>query len=120
LPRPIYRYSDADNNALDGVEFAFVYGTDPEVVMQIEAREERGRKHWEAKFARTASAELSLRFREKEIWSVPAISRQDVVKTKCRLLHHSRGQMTGRRIRNGQAAHLEVTDVMSYSGGKIS
>jgi len=81
FPRPIYEYPDADHDTLGGAVFAFVYGTDPEVLMQIEARQEGGARRWEVQFARMASAELSVKLREKEIWSVPAISREEVVKT---------------------------------------
>jgi hypothetical protein len=38
LPKPIYRYADADAGLLDGAVFAFVHGTDPEVFLVFEAR----------------------------------------------------------------------------------
>jgi hypothetical protein len=81
LPRPIYTYTDGFPNALDGAVFAFVYGTDPEVLMQIEARQDASERQWVVRFARLASAELSVQHRENGIWSAPAISKDAVVKT---------------------------------------
>lgn len=81
LPRPIYTYTNANDDALDRALFAFVYGTDPEVLMQIEARQDASAKHWVVRIARLAGAELWVHLREKEIWSVPAISKDAVIKT---------------------------------------
>jgi len=81
LPRPIHTYNAGDHDALDGAIFAFVYGTDPEILMQIEALQNAGAKHWAVHFARMASAELSVRLRDNEVWSALPISKDVVVKT---------------------------------------
>jgi hypothetical protein len=80
LPRPLYAYREEDQGILDGAVFTFVYGTDPELLMQVEAKKTSGNVQWQAAFARLASAELAVELDEKSIWSAPAISKDDVVK----------------------------------------
>jgi hypothetical protein len=73
LPRPIHSYADPDRGVVEGVLFAFVLGTDPELFMQIEARKSGGEPKWQVAFARMASAELGVRTAEGEIWTVAAV-----------------------------------------------
>ena len=73
LPRPLYVYADEDRPALDGALFAFVYGTDPELLMQIEAQKKPAGLQWQVAFASLASAELTVGLDEKQVWSAPAI-----------------------------------------------
>ena len=44
LPKPLYRYESTDPDVLDGAVFAFVTsaGTDPEVILVVEARKASG------------------------------------------------------------------------------
>ena len=44
LPQPLYRYESTDPDVLDGAVFAFVTsaGTDPEVILMVEARKPSG------------------------------------------------------------------------------
>ena len=65
---------------MDGAIFAFAYGTDPELLMQIEARARKGSKHWQVAFARLASAELSVQLEEKVVWSAVAIPKESVTR----------------------------------------
>src|SRR5262245_56574508 len=49
LPTPLYRYPAAKTGVIDGALFALVSNaaTDPEVLLLIEAREEKGKVRWE-------------------------------------------------------------------------
>jgi hypothetical protein len=60
---------------VDGALFAFVStaGTDPEVLLLIEAREEKGKMHWEYAFGRFSDWELRVARNDKEVYaSVPS------------------------------------------------
>jgi hypothetical protein len=57
LPTPLYRYDleESENGAgtlKDGAMFAFVMGTDPEVILLLEAVEREGKMAWQYAFAR--------------------------------------------------------------------
>jgi hypothetical protein len=43
LSRPLYRYSQAEGGVLDGALFAFVEGTDPELILTIETQSDKPR-----------------------------------------------------------------------------
>jgi hypothetical protein len=78
LPQPIYRYESADRELLDGGVFAFVQGTDPEVLLMIEAVHDRDGFAWEYGFVRRSSGILEARHRGKLVWTVPtAANRTD-------------------------------------------
>jgi hypothetical protein len=70
LDRPIYTYSAPDEGLIEGAIFALSYGTNPEALVQIEAREAEGRRGWHASFARLSGAEVTVRLGEKEVWKV--------------------------------------------------
>jgi hypothetical protein len=57
LSRPIDRYSDSDNDIADGAIFAFVHGTNPELLVFIEAHHDG----WHYGDLRMAYAKLALR-----------------------------------------------------------
>jgi len=52
LAQPIYRYKSESANILDGALFTFVMGTDPEVILLIEAVETAGSLRWQYAVAR--------------------------------------------------------------------
>lgn len=52
LTKPLYRYPADVSGALDGGLFAFVQGTDPEVLLLIEATPVSGSPRWRIAFAR--------------------------------------------------------------------
>jgi hypothetical protein len=62
LPRPLYRYESTDPDVLDGAVFAFVTsaGTDPEVVLVIEARKPAGVSEPAWQFAVARFTDLTL------------------------------------------------------------
>jgi hypothetical protein len=88
LPTPLYRYPAAkaepvpkapgeankQTGVIDGGLFALVStaGTDPEVLLLIEAREEKGKVHWEYACGRFSDWELRVLRKDQEVFaSVP-------------------------------------------------
>ena len=74
LPQPLLRYSDPKANQLDGAIFTFCHGTNPEVLLVIEARQEREKSpYWQFGFARNTIAELRVDLDGKRVWTQPHI-----------------------------------------------
>lgn len=73
IERPLLTYSDPENGILDGALFTFANGTNPEILLMVEARAGQGGKPDRYQFAvgRLAHAELHLAFDEKEVFSAP-------------------------------------------------
>jgi hypothetical protein len=72
LPSPLYRYPEAKTGVIDGAVFTLVSsaGTDPEVLLIIEAREENGKKRWEFACGRFSDRSLHVQRKDKEVWSM--------------------------------------------------
>jgi hypothetical protein len=72
LTQPLYRYESTDPQIEDGALFTFVTGTDPEVVLQLEARNDgKGKSVWHYGLTRRSGFPLRVRYQEKIVWSVP-------------------------------------------------
>jgi hypothetical protein len=71
LPTPLFRYPAAKTGVVDGALFAIVStaGTDPEVLLLIEAREEGGKMRFEYACGRFSDRDLHVTRMDKEIWS---------------------------------------------------
>jgi hypothetical protein len=71
LPTPLYRYPTAKSGVLDGALFALVSnaGTDPEVLLIIEAREVEGKLRWEYALGRFSDFELHVKWKDKEVYT---------------------------------------------------
>ena len=72
LPRPLYRYELPKNNksdALDGVVFGWVQGTDLEIVLLLEAVNDKP-PSWRWAAARMSDLPLSLKLGGKQVWGV--------------------------------------------------
>jgi hypothetical protein len=72
LPAPLYRYPAAKTGVIDGALFTLISsaGTDPEVLLLIEAREEKGKVRWEYACGRFSDRSLYVQRNDKEIWSM--------------------------------------------------
>jgi hypothetical protein len=72
LPAPLYRYPTAKTGVVDGALFTLVSnaGTDPEVLLLIEAKEEEGKLHWEYACGRFSDQNLHVQRKGKEVWSL--------------------------------------------------
>jgi hypothetical protein len=72
LPTPIDRYSDPESGVLDGAIFIYAHGTNPEVLLQIEARRsESGTPVWSYAAAPLSRAEATLNISGKDVWTTP-------------------------------------------------
>lgn len=71
LPTPLYRYPTAKTAVIDGALFALMSsaGTDPEVLLLIEAKKSQGKLHWEYAFGRFSDFELHVQRKDKEVFS---------------------------------------------------
>jgi hypothetical protein len=75
LPTPLFRYPAARRGVVDGALFALLSsaGTDPEVLLLIEAKEEGGKLRWEYACGRFSDWELHAQRKGKEVFaSVPS------------------------------------------------
>lgn len=72
LPQPLIRYEPKNSPVIDGALFAFAEGTDPQVMLLVEARDGAGQHRWEYAFVRSHFVELRGFHREKEVWFAEA------------------------------------------------
>ena len=72
LPTPLYRYKTDREDLVDGGLFAFVQGTDPEVILMLEARRrEEHAPEWQYALTRRSMLALEAELDGKRVWSVP-------------------------------------------------
>ena len=71
LVQPVHRYQDESAKLIDGTVFVLAHGTNPEVLIQIEAHADQQPPRWRYSFARLGSAEMHVSFDGKEVWTVP-------------------------------------------------
>ena len=71
LPTPLYRYPEAKSGVIDGALFALTSsaGTDPEVLLLIEARQEDGKTRWEYACGRFGVISMYVERKGNEVWS---------------------------------------------------
>lgn len=72
LTSPVYRYpeSKSEGKVTDGAIFVFVQGTDPEVLLLIEAvRDDEGTMQWRYALARMSMVRLEVSRNEKVVWT---------------------------------------------------
>lgn len=71
LPTPILLYESAKEGILDGGLFVFVHGgTNPEVILILEAIDRGNEKYWQFGCVRLGHAKAEVTFDEHEVWSV--------------------------------------------------
>ncbi len=72
LPHPIDRYTDPASGVIDGAIFNFANGTNPEVLVLIEARRgPGGATIWSYAAAPLTTAAPTLRLDQKDVWTSP-------------------------------------------------
>jgi hypothetical protein len=71
LSRPLYRYENAENGRIDGALFAFVSdaGTDPEIVLVLEAIKNGEKTTWHYRTVRLSISSLYVQYKGKEVWT---------------------------------------------------
>jgi hypothetical protein len=72
LPRPVHRYCCPDEKIEDGAMFLMAYGTNPEVLVQIEALAGPDRS-WRIGFARMAAARVKVIRNDKTVWEADRV-----------------------------------------------
>jgi hypothetical protein len=72
LPSPLYRYPEAKAGVIDGALFTLVStaGTDPEVLLLLEARKTGEKPRWEYACGRFSDRSLYVQRKGKEVWSM--------------------------------------------------
>jgi len=68
LTQPLYRYESKSTEVIDGALFTFVTGTDPELMLVIEARRNAGGPAWHFGAGRFTDLALTLRRKEAVLW----------------------------------------------------
>jgi hypothetical protein len=74
LPKPMYRYQVSKAAMLDGAIFAFAQGTNPEVLLLLEAREVGDKHAWQYALVRFNSVAMRAFRNERQVWNVPQIA----------------------------------------------
>ncbi len=74
LPKPLLRYGKAGSLVEDGALFCFGHGTDPEVLLLVEARPgpDGAAVAWRYALAPMTSAAATAAWKDGEIWTIPA------------------------------------------------
>jgi hypothetical protein len=73
LSHPIDRYADRASGLVDGAIFAYANGTNPEVLLMIEARRQGdGPPGWTYAAAPLSKAELTLKRGPRDVWTSPS------------------------------------------------
>ena len=76
LPQPIYRYQSTDPDVLDGAMFTFVFGTDPEIFLLIEAHDMNGAPGWKYALARMNFDVLTVVYKKREVWHAERVKNE--------------------------------------------
>ena len=71
LVQPVHRYQDEAAKLIDGAVFVLAHGTNPEVLVQIEAHAADKSASWKYSLVRLGSAEMHVLFDGKEVWTEP-------------------------------------------------
>lgn len=71
LPQPLYQYESTDPEIVDGALFAFVTsaGTDPEVMLLLEARRGDSGSEWTYAVCRFSNSDLFVSDGDRQVWS---------------------------------------------------
>lgn len=83
LPQPLLRYEDEKANIIDANIFAVVHGTNVELLLVMEARQDASRNSWKVGFARLGAAPLTVTRKDMPVWEVgwcSAVSRSYMFK----------------------------------------
>jgi hypothetical protein len=68
LTKELYRYQPKTNDILDGAVFAYAMGTDPEMLLLVEARQVKEQRVWEYAFVPQTSGGLMAKWNGKTVW----------------------------------------------------
>lgn len=87
MPTPIHTYESPEAGVLSGGIYIFAYGTNPEVLMVIEAKESADKsRSWQYAFSLLTAATPTARLNGREVWSAP---RRGTGQTQTPYTHYS-------------------------------
>jgi hypothetical protein len=71
LSRPLYRYDKAGSDLIDGALFAFISdaGTDPEIILVLEAVKSGEQATWNYRTVRLSISSLYVQYKGKDVWT---------------------------------------------------
>ena len=71
MARPIWQYQDEKNGILDGALFVYANGTNPEILLVLEARADKnGKRAWHYGLGRLGGAKMDVELDGKLVWEV--------------------------------------------------
>ena len=73
LPQPLHRYQSRENGIIDGAIFSFAVGTDPEVLLVIEAVEKNGKSSYRFSPLRSHYHAVELEKDGTVVWKAPSV-----------------------------------------------
>ncbi len=73
LPKPLYRYDAEKTKTVDGALFAFVVGTDPELLLLIECDTVAAKPEWRFGIGRMNRDAIRVKHRGVKVWEVAAL-----------------------------------------------
>ncbi len=73
LPKPLYRYDVERTKTLDGALYAFVLGTDPELLLLLECDTAAAKPEWRFGVGRMNRYQIRLKRKGETVWEVAAI-----------------------------------------------
>ena len=69
LPTPLLEYSEPETELLRGAAFGMeINGTNPDVLVLLEVREQQGKKAWNFAAARMTTGGITLNYGDKKVW----------------------------------------------------
>ncbi len=76
LPKPLHRYDAERAKTLDGALFAFVLGTDPEVLLLLECDTAAAKPEWRFGVGRMNRDAIRLKRKGETVWDSPALTKE--------------------------------------------
>jgi hypothetical protein len=73
LPRPLHRYEAEQTKTLDGALFAFVLGTDPELLVLVEADTAAAKPEWRCGVGRMNRDAIRLKRKAETVWEAASL-----------------------------------------------
>jgi hypothetical protein len=78
LPKPLYRYDSERTKSLDGGLYAFVIGTDPELMLLLECDTAAEKPEWRFGVGRMNRDVIRLKRKGETVWEVAALKDKSV------------------------------------------
>jgi len=79
LAQPVFRYESREAGVADGALFVFVQGTDPEVLLLVEAHATDQASDWHFALARMDSTQFSVTRKNRVVWTAEELPWNDVL-----------------------------------------